>query len=103
MFSGNKTIRFGDRTINVVTNQNEDIGVGRLSSGEKHILRIFIEMLLHNECPCLIDEPEISMHVDWQRELIRTMHELNPSLQLILATHSPEILADIDDSQIFRL
>ncbi|MFC2032056.1 AAA family ATPase, partial [Chloroflexota bacterium] len=103
MFSGNKTLHFGDRSIDVITDAKENIGIGSLSSGEKHILQIFIETLLSNDCTFLIDEPEISVHIDWQRELIKTMHDLNPSLQLILATHSPEIMADIDESQIYKL
>jgi predicted ATPase len=103
LFSGNKTVSFGDRSIDVITNNNENIGIGALSSGEKQILRILIEVLLSEDCSFIIDEPEISMHIDWQRELIKTMHNLNPTLQLIIATHSPEIMADIDDTQIFRL
>jgi predicted ATP-dependent endonuclease of OLD family len=103
MFSGNKTVSFGPKSIEIITKQKEPIGVGALSSGEKHILRIFIDTLLASECSFIVDEPEISMHVDWQKELIGIMHDLNPSLQFIFATHSPEIMANINDSQIFRL
>jgi len=103
MFSGNKEVCFRGRSIDVVTNSEEDIGLNTLSSGEKHVLRILIETLLSGENSILIDEPEISMHVDWQRELIKTMRQLNPEAQLILATHSPEIMADVSDDRIYRL
>ncbi|MEN8215570.1 MAG: hypothetical protein ABFS56_04190 [Pseudomonadota bacterium] len=43
------------------------------------------------------------MHIDWQQQLINVMTQLNPSAQIILATHSPEIMADVDDDRIFRL
>jgi predicted ATP-dependent endonuclease of OLD family len=51
----------------------------------------------------LIDEPEISLHIDWQRELIKSIQTLSPNLQLILATHSPEIMAEVDDKYIHQL
>lgn len=103
MFTGNKRVQFGDRSIDVITEDEEEIGLSRLSSGEKHVLRIFIETLLAAQSTILIDEPELSMHVDWQKELIKTMRELNPSAQIVLATHSPEIMADLSDDRILRL
>ena len=51
----------------------------------------------------LVDEPELSMHVDWQRRLISTMRILNRMSQMIFATHSPEIMAELPDSDIFRI
>ena len=51
----------------------------------------------------LIDEPELSMHIDWQHDLIESLSRLNGQAQFILATHSPEIMAELDDSKIFRL
>lgn len=103
MFSVNKTIEFLDTGINVKTDEGEDIGLAALSSGEKHVMGIFIETLLADVSTLLIDEPEISLHVDWQKDLISFMNKLNPRTQLILATHSPEIMAKISDSKIFKL
>ena len=103
MFTGNKAIEFLDTGINVKTDDGEDIGLAALSSGEKHVLGIFIETLLADTSTLLIDEPEISLHVDWQRDLISFMNKLNPRTQLILATHSPEVIAKIPDSKIFKL
>lgn len=103
MFTGNKTIEFLDTGINVKANAGEDIGLAALSSGEKQVLGIFIETLLADIGTLLIDEPEMSLHVDWQKDLISFMNKLNPRTQLILATHSPEIMANIPDTEIFRL
>lgn len=103
MFTGNKTIEFLDTGINVKANAGEDIGLATLSSGEKQVLGIFIETLLADIGTLLIDEPEMSLHVDWQKDLISFMNKLNPRTQLILATHSPEIMANIPDTEIFRL
>jgi predicted ATP-dependent endonuclease of OLD family len=41
-----------------------------------------------------MDEPEISLHLDWQRKLIQYIKELNPNVQIILATHSPGIILE---------
>lgn len=103
MISGNKKVIFRDNDVAVESRQNRKIELFMLSSGEKHLLRILIEVLLAGRGCVFIDEPEISMHIDWQKILIGAMHELNPSAQLILATHSPEIMADIPDNRIFRL
>jgi predicted ATP-dependent endonuclease of OLD family len=41
-----------------------------------------------------MDEPEISLHISWQYELLNWILELNPNVQLILTTHSPSIFSD---------
>ena len=42
----------------------------------------------------LMDEPEISMHFEWQRKLISNIISLNPNCQIILTSHSPAIIMD---------
>lgn len=103
MFSGNKTVAFTEKSIEVKAEDKAKIGLASLSSGEKQVLRILVEALLADQSSIIVDEPEISMHVDWQRELISAMSSVSPNAQLIIATHSPEIMADIDDSKIFRI
>lgn len=103
MFSGNKKMVFKDTGINVETDQGQDISLASLSSGEKQILWIFILILLAEENTLLIDEPEISMHVDWQEKLLSGMQQLNSKAQIIAATHSPGIMAKIPDDKIFNL
>ena len=102
MFTGNKEIVLGERTIEIKA-QGKEIGLSSLSSGEKHVLRILIETLLAEQNSIIIDEPELSMHIDWQKDLIKIMKQLSPKAQIIVATHSPEIMAEIKDNQIFRL
>lgn len=103
MFTGNKTVKFDTRSIDVMTDDEENISLSTLSSGEKHVLKILIETLLAKNSTIIIDEPEISIHIDWQRELTSTMLQLTPNAQLIIATHSPEIMAGVNDERIFRL
>jgi len=103
MFTGNKKIRFTDESIEVHTLSGWEIGLASLSSGEKHLLRILVQTLLVGESSMIIDEPELSMHVDWQKDLIHSQRALNREAQLIFATHSPEIMTNVDDDKIFRI
>ena len=45
----------------------------------------------------IADEPEISLHVIWQENLLKGIRNLNENAQLIIATHSPDIVADFSD------
>ncbi len=72
------------------------IDANRLSSGEKQLLIILLTVLLEDgqEYVLMMDEPEISLHISWQYELLNWILELNPNVQLILTTHSPSIFSD---------
>ncbi len=74
-------------------NKAELILPENLSSGEKQAFLLLLTCLLQKEQPAilLLDEPEISMHIEWQEEIIRIMRELNPNCQIIVVTHSPNI------------
>jgi predicted ATPase len=67
-----------------------------LSSGEKQLLIILLTVLLERgeEYVLMLDEPEISMHISWQYQLIDMILQLNPNVQILLTTHSPMIFSD---------
>lgn len=67
-----------------------------LSSGEKQILVILLTALVQEGRPgvMLMDEPEISLHIEWQQRLITLVRTMNPNTQIILCTHSPAIIMD---------
>jgi predicted ATP-dependent endonuclease of OLD family len=46
----------------------------------------------------IIDEPELSLHLRWQEMLLEKMIESNPRAQIIVATHSPEIVGELRDN-----
>jgi len=66
----------------------------KLSSGEKQILVILLTVLVEDQQPyvLLMDEPEVSLHIEWQKQLIDLILELNPNVQIILTTHSPAVI-----------
>lgn len=98
-----KNIHFTDQTIDIKTNEEIELGLHSLSSGEKQLMLLLIETLLAGESCIIIDEPELSMHIDWQRQLVNVMQQINPKAQIIMATHSPEIMADVNSDKIFRI
>jgi len=78
------------------------VPIEKLSSGEKQLLILLTEALLQNEKTCvyLADEPELSLHIEWQRKIIPAIKKLNKNAQIIAATHSPEVAANYKDSII---
>ena len=68
----------------------------QLSSGEKQMLAILLTVLVEDNQPYVLfmDEPEVSLHIEWQKRLIDLCLELNPQVQIILTTHSPAVIMD---------
>ena len=66
----------------------------QLSSGEKQMLVILLTVLVEDDQPYVLfmDEPEVSLHIEWQKRLIDLCLELNPHVQIILTTHSPAVV-----------
>lgn len=84
------------------TFDNEPIDFNWLSSGEKQLLLLLINTITSADDATIfiIDEPEISLNIKWQRKLIKTLlalsHENNT--QFIIATHSFEVLSAYKNS-----
>lgn len=78
--------------------ENKDIAVKNLSSGEQNELIIFYNLLFKTTKGdiVLIDEPEISLHIAWQQQLIADLKEIakETGISLLIATHSPDIIGD---------
>ena len=87
-----------DRKSNdIVFYQNgERLSPYRLSSGEKQMVLILLTVLVRegSHSVLFMDEPEASLHIEWQQKLIGMIRELNPDLQLILTTHSPAVIME---------
>jgi predicted ATPase len=67
--------------------------VNELSSGERHILTFLALVLFEGQDRnfLIIDEPEISLNIKWQRELMSIFSALLPTTQIIVASHSPAL------------
>jgi predicted ATPase len=88
--SGN--ISFGERT--------EMLSSDKLSAGEKQMLSFLCYNAFTNNSTIFIDEPELSLHVDWQRQLLPTLMKQGTKNQFFIATHSPFIYGMYPDKEI---
>lgn len=81
-----------------------ELAVSDLSSGERHILTFLTLVLFQGRQRnfLVIDEPEISLNIKWQRELMGLLHNLAPHTQIIVASHSP-VLAKRNPSFLSEL
>jgi predicted ATP-binding protein involved in virulence len=80
------------------TANNNDIPLTGLSSGEQHELVLFYQLIFNTSSNSLllIDEPEISLHISWQKQFIDDLKEvikLN-NMDILIATHSPDIIGN---------
>jgi AAA15 family ATPase/GTPase len=78
------------------------IELSMLSSGEKQLLLLFCSVITSsdNASVFIIDEPEISLNIKWQRKLVQTLLDFskNKNVQFIFASHSIELLTSHKDS-----
>lgn len=88
----------GERGLIFESVTGQELPVTALSSGEQHQLVLVFALLFKTkpDTLVLIDEPELSLHVAWQVTFIRDMLKIISLAQfdLILATHSPQIVND---------
>ena len=92
--TGKKIIR---KSNEILIEQDGDILYPyKLSSGEKQILVILLTTLVQDgqNFVLFMDEPEVSLHIEWQQQLIGLIRKLNPNVQIILSTHSPAVIMD---------
>lgn len=88
-----KTLSENESSLSFVKDNSQQIQLFNLSAGEKQLLIILLTALLERrqEYILIMDEPEISMHIDMQYTLIDNLLKLNPNAQIIVSTHSPAI------------
>lgn len=78
------------------------IDLKELSSGEKQLIIFLSETLLQEQESCifLADEPELSLHVEWQEALVPNILKVNSNAQILFATHSPDIVNSYQENII---
>jgi len=78
------------------TMDGRPLRLAALSSGEQHELVLLYQLLFRTKenSLILIDEPELSLHVAWQKQILRDLQRIAElaSLDVLIATHSPQII-----------
>lgn len=94
----------GILTVTLLEVEHSDVSIplSALSSGEKQIFILLTEALLQREKNYLFiaDEPELSLHIKWQKKILPELFAINPNAQIIVATHSPEVASNYPDKII---
>lgn len=77
---------------------NGKLNLSDLSSGEKQIIITFASMIFglrgKGTGIFIVDEPEASLHLEWQNKFVSSILKTNKNIQLIFATHSPELIGE---------
>ncbi|GCU45601.1 hypothetical protein HmCmsJML030_01583 [Escherichia coli] len=95
LFDGRKTFFVSEENeLSIRNRDGRSVVLKDLSSGEKQMIIILGEALLQemHHTIYIADEPELSLHVNWQEGLIESISKINPNAQIIFATHSPDIV-----------
>jgi predicted ATP-binding protein involved in virulence len=100
----NKEIQFRDRGFHAQGPDGRELSLDALSSGEQHQLVLLYDLLFRVKpnTLVLIDEPELSLHVTWQKRFLEDLLEIADVAQLdaLVATHSPFIVGDRSDLMV---
>lgn len=107
----NSFLSKSDKSINIdgiSLSINTDFGPIKwyeLSRGEKTLLNLIMSVYINNDKNTLFlfDEPEISLHIDWQKKLIPVLRDIAPESQFIITTHSPALVGYTDGEKIISM
>lgn len=90
--------------LTILDHDGSPLPLDKLSSGEQHQLVLLVDLLFHTApgSLLLIDEPELSMHVVWQQQVLPDLLEIAKlsDFDVIVATHSPDIIGPYNSLEV---
>ncbi len=91
--ANNKKLFIGSNKVFIQLENGDKHPISELSSGEKHLLTFLTLFIIEGSKRdiLMIDEPEISLNIKWQRKFLKILSEVAPNTQIIVASHSPSI------------
>lgn len=100
----NKEFFINNSELCLKSKYDANISIEQLSSGERQLVILFTYLIFmvnsDDEAIFIVDEPELSLHMLWQRIYIDKIHAVAPNVQIVFATHSPEIISHYSDKLI---
>ena len=102
-FLNDKSIQVDESgRLKITLSHSADLDLRLLSSGEKQILILLTEALLMVDKPVvyIADESELSLHISWQEKFLESLTRFGGQMQVIVATHSPDIVGKFQDKII---
>jgi ABC-type lipoprotein export system ATPase subunit len=102
-----RRIRVWRGRVRVTTPQGDEVLLDELPSGDRQCVMLFGALALQRRkgCVVMIDEPEISLHPALQRQVVHALRRFarDYDAQIIMATHSPEIVHSVSRSCVINL
>lgn len=99
-----------------ITKNGQKLRLEQLSDGEKMLLMLVTDLArrlaianpssndaLSGEGIVLIDEIDLHLHPQWQRNVIRSLTQTFPNCQFLVSTHSPQVLSGVRRENVFIL
>ncbi|ULJ62022.1 AAA family ATPase [Wielerella bovis] len=116
-FTGLENIRIQRIPLQMLAEKNgKTFSVSQLSQGEKSLMALVgdiarrlvmlnpnLENPLEGQGVIMIDEADLHLHPQWQRQLIDRLTKTFPNCQFILSTHSPLVISDSKDIVVYSL
>ncbi|MEX3776193.1 AAA family ATPase [Pseudomonas sp. MYb118] len=91
--------------LRVKSRPKESVEWFNLSKGEKTLLCLLLAAYLNKDKDTvfLLDEPDLSLHIKWQKQLLKSLRALAPKSQFIISTHSPAMIGNAEGEKIINV
>lgn len=100
----NRKIIWFENAIHMSVPDEGIIPFNKFSKGEKTLLALLLTVFLNRDNAFfLLDEPDLSLHVEWQERLLPALQRLAPNAQFIIATHSPFLIMNTQSEEVVNL
>lgn len=99
-------VNINEKGVVTFTKSDCPISFDKLSSGEKRLIILFSNIVFYDVNIYLIDEPELSLSLDFQNKIVYDLYKLIEKSNMIVATHAPFIFEDFkrfEDVQIINV
>jgi len=113
---GNFSFHPSEESSLVIKKNGQDLKIDQLSAGEQIVLMMVSDIArrlaianpslpdpLQGKGIVLIDEIELHLHPQWQRQIIPCLLHTFPNIQFIITTHSPQVLGNVEQEEVFIL
>ena len=98
----------------LINRARSTVAVRQMSDGERGILALVLDLtrrlvqanpemsdpVAEAEAVVLIDEIDLHLHPEWQRQIVHKLTTMFPRCQFIATTHSPQVIGEIEHDRI---
>lgn len=100
-----RTLELDDKNLLFLKTNRGKVQWYDFSKGEKTLLCLLLATHLNRSRAnvFLLDEPDLSLHIGWQKQLLISLQRLAPSSQFIVATHSPALVGRCENETIINI